>query len=298
MKLSTECAPCLLKRAAYEVELCAPEKVMEAIRECSRVASEKASEKLSSAEFASAIHKCAYGIIGKDDPYFDLKRRSNEIALKLYPEAEKFVENSRHPLRAAMVVSIIGNLLDFGIAGSIGKPEELKGEFLKLIREPMGWDDSAEIGGSLKKADEIFFLADNCGEIVFDRLLLQQIRTLGKKKIVMVIKGKPILTDVTRKDLKGLQMDRLVDEIMETEGLAVGLDLWTKERNADLVRRMRRADLIISKGMANFEALSEFNWKAVAYMLRVKCRPVSKTLGVDVDKNAIVLVRSKSGLRR
>jgi len=294
MKLSSECVPCLLRRAAYEVGLCAPDRVMDAIVACSKVAAGGIREGMSSVEFATKIHECAYGIIGKADPYYSLKKRSNEIAIALYSEAEGFVGDAKDPLRTAMVVSIIGNVLDFGIAGSIRTPESLRREFKHLLREPLGHDDSVKIVRLMKSAKEIVFLADNCGEIVFDRLLLRQMRLVTDARIVLVIKGEPILTDATAKDIKGLGFDALVDEVLETEGVAVGLNLWTKGRNSALKRRMKKADLVISKGMANFEALSEYRWKAVAYMLRSKCDTVSKALRVDKDVSIIKLVKGEA----
>ena len=290
MKLSSECIPCLLKRAAYEVELCAPDKVMEAVVACSEVAATQIRKGMSSVEFATKIHKCAYDVIGERDPYSDLKRRSNEVALALFPEAERYVARSKEPLRAAMLVSIIGNVLDFGIEGSVSSPESLRREFKGLLSEKLECDDSVEIGKLIKGSKETFFLADNCGEIVFDRILLKIIHEMGKR-IVLVIKGEPILTDATRRDIKGLGVEGLVDEIVETEGIAVGLNLWTKGINSSLKKRMREVDLIVSKGMANFEALSEYKWKAVAYLLRSKCNTVSNELGVGKDHSVIKLVR-------
>jgi hypothetical protein len=289
MKLSSECVPCLLKRAAYEVELCAPEKVMDAVVACSEVAATQIREGMSSVEFATMIHKRAYDLIGVKDPYSDLKKRSNKIALALFPEAERYVARSKDPIRAAMLVSIIGNVLDFGIEGSIDDPESLKKGFKGLLAERLDCDDSKKIKKLIEGSKEIFFLVDNCGEIVFDRILLKIMGDMGKK-IVLVIKGEPILTDVTRRDLKGLGIEKLVDEIVETEGVAVGLNLWTEGVNSSLKRRMKKAELIISKGMANFEALSEYRWKTVAYLLRSKCDTVSNELGVGKDVSVIKLV--------
>ena len=289
MKLSSECVPCLLKRAAYEVGLCAPEKAKEAAVACSKVAASQIREGMSSVEFATKIHRCAYKVIGEKDPYSDLKKRSNEIALALFPEAERYVARSKDPTRAAMLVSIIGNVLDFGIEGSINSPESLREEFKGLLAERLDCDDSEKIKKLIEGSKEIFFLLDNCGEIVFDRILLKIMGDMGKR-IVLVIKGEPILTDVTRRDLKGLGIEKLVDEIVETEGVAVGLDLWTEGVNSSLKRRMKKAELIISKGMANFEALSEYRWKAVAYLLRSKCDTVSNELGVGKDISVIKLV--------
>jgi uncharacterized protein with ATP-grasp and redox domains len=298
MKLSAECIPCLLRRAAYEVELCAPGRAMEALRECSSVIAEKASERISSAEFASAIHQCAYAAIGKDDPYSDLKKRSNEVALSMLPVAERFVMKSKNPLITAMRISIIGNLLDFGIEGSIGSPEGLKKTFKDLMKEPLGSDDSGKIERMIRKSKKIVFLADNCGEIVFDKILLREIRRNWNGRIVLVIKGKPILTDVTKKDMRGLGIERLVDEILETEDVAVGINFWKQGMNSEIAGRLREADLIISKGMANFEALSEQDWKAIAYLLRVKFGTVARAIDAPINTNVIKLVQGRKKEKR
>ena len=293
MKLTTTCVPCLLRRVAYEVELCAPGRSMKALRECSKIVGLRASDEISSAEFASEVHQCAYEVIGEDDPYFELKKKSNEVALGLFQEAERIVESSKNPMRTAMILSIIGNRLDFGIAGSLISPDLLKREFRNLLKEPLGWDDSAKIAKMLGKSDEVIFLADNCGEIVFDKIFLKKIKEIGPR-IVLVIKGEPILTDVTRRDLKGIGIEKTVDEVIETEGIAVGLNLWDKHVNVKLRKRMKNSDLIISKGMANFEAMSELNWKASAYLMRAKCAPVSNALKVRFDTNVIKLVGGKT----
>lgn len=292
MKLTTTCVPCLLSRVVYEVDLCKRERTMRALAACSDIVARKASPKISSAEFATEIHRCAYAIIAKKDPYFELKRRSNSVALGLLGRARLFVANSKHPLREAMKLSIAGNLLDFGISGSLESPAQLKKKLGQVLREPLGWDDSEKIERLILDSDEIVFLADNCGEIVFDGVLIEEIRKAGPK-VILVVKGEPILTDVTKRDLKGLGLENIANEIIETEGIAVGLNLWERGVNIEVKRRMRSADLIVSKGMANFEAVSEHEWKAVAYLLRTKCEPVSKALRVRQDASIIKLVRGK-----
>lgn len=292
MKLTTECVPCLLKRVAYEVDLCRKERTMHALAACSKIVSQKASSRISSAEFASEIHQCAYRIIGKKDPYIELKKKSNLAALGLIGQGRQYVRSSTRPLRAAMKLSIIGNLLDFGISGSLESPKQLKDEFKRMLHQDIGWDDSEKIESLLRKSREIVYLADNCGEIVFDGIFIEEMKKLGLR-IVLVVKGEPILTDVTRKDLKGLGIEKNVDQIMETEGIAVGLNLWDRNVNIGLKKRMRSADLIISKGMANFEAMSEHKWKAVAYLMRTKCDPVSNALRVKKDANIIKLVEGR-----
>lgn len=287
MKLTSECVPCLLKRVAYEVELCSPDRVLEAVRRSAQVVAEKATADRSSVEVATYIHRCAYDLISGQDPYLDLKTRSNKIASNLIPEAEDIIENSDDRLRTAMKVSIIGNLMDFGISGSLMDPEHLRGEFMRMLDEPLGADDCSLIERLLPDCDELFFLADNCGEIVFDKLLMRELKSYGPR-IVLVIKGKPILTDATFGDITGLGLEDYADEIVETNGFAIGIDIWSGA-NDELVSRLDDCDMIISKGMANYEALSERDWPRIAYLLRVKCAPVSNSIRVALNSNIIKL---------
>ena len=200
------------------------------------------------------------------------------------------ISKSGDRLRTAMIVSIVGNLMDFGISGSLVDPEHLRSEFMEMSNEPLGADDSSRIEKLLEGCEEIFFLADNCGEIVFDKLLMKELKSYGPR-IVLVIKGRPILTDVTMEDIQGLGIEDYADEVVEANGFAIGIDIWSGANN-DLVSRLENCDLIISKGMANYEALSERTWPRIAYLLRVKCRPVSESIGARQDTNVISLIEN------
>ena len=105
--------------------------------------------------------------------------------------------------------------------------------------------------------------------------------------LTLVVKGEPILMDVTMDDVKTLGLDRLVDEVETTNAFAVGVDL--SKITPSLKKKLERADLIISKGMANWESFSDENNSPIAYLLRTKCGPVASGLGVEKDVNVAKL---------
>jgi uncharacterized protein with ATP-grasp and redox domains len=105
--------------------------------------------------------------------------------------------------------------------------------------------------------------------------------------LTLVVKAEPILTDATKKDISGLGMEKLVDRIVEAPGFAVGLNL--DSLSGPFGKMLRNADLIIAKGMANFESLSETDLGPIAYMLRTKCSPVANAMGLKKDINAVKL---------
>src|SRR5512138_2990634 len=117
MEMAPECVPCLLGRVLYEVELCNPRKSGAAMRDALTVLKEGFVPGVNSAEVATRVHRRAYNVIGCPDPYRELKIKSQEVARELFPRAEALVETADDRLRAAALVAIAGNVMDFGIAG-------------------------------------------------------------------------------------------------------------------------------------------------------------------------------------
>ncbi len=273
----------------FETEEVDRSKSVETTKAATRILGERFGPGACSATIATGVHEETYRMLGTDDPYRELKRRSNEIALELYPEAEAFVEASDDRLKSAFLCAVVGNVLDFGIGTAFDSPEKLREEFKHLLEEGFGHDDLPRIRALLEQGDEVIYLADNCGEVVLDRLALKEIQRLGVK-VTFVVKGRPILTDATLADIDGLGIDEIVYDVKETPGFAVGVDV--AELNGEFGEWLRRCDMIIAKGMANYESLSETDIGPVAYLLRTKCDPIADSLGLKKDINAAKLLEN------
>lgn len=284
--MSPECVPCLVRRVLFETMEVDPAKSAETVKYASAALGRLFGPDVCSAVVATEVHRGVYDLLGDDDPYKELKAKSNEVALELYPAAERFVARSRDKLRASFICAVVGNVLDFGIGAGFDHPGALKKEFRNLLDEGLGHDDTPRLRKLLKKGAKVAYLVDNCGEIVFDRLALNQLKTLGVR-VTLVVKGEPILTDVTMKDIDGLGIEELVDRIVEAPGFAVGIDLASID--GDFGEFLRGHDLILAKGMANFESLSETVLAPIAFLLRTKCAPVANNIGLKKDINAVKL---------
>ncbi len=293
MDMRPECVPCLIRRVVFETEEIGSEKAVETTREAARILGELFGSNVCSAHIATVVHREVYRLLGTDDPYKDLKRRSNEVVLDLYPEAERFVEGSDDRLWAALLCAVVGNVLDFGIGTEFDGPELLQDRFRHLLAEGLGHDDTPAVREMLERVEDVVYLVDNCGEIVLDRLALKEIASFGVR-VTLVVKGEPILTDATMEDIAGLGMEDIVDEIVEAPGFAVGIGVDALA--GGFGRRLREADLIVAKGMANYEALSDTDIGPVAYLLRTKCSPVAESIGLAKDINAVKLL-PKGGVR-
>jgi len=290
--MSPECVPCLIRRVLFETEEVDPSKSVEAVRNASAMLGELFGERVCSATVATQVHKETYKILGTKDPYSRLKRKSNEIALELYPSAQRYVERSKDPLKAAFLCAVVGNVLDFGIGTGYDHPAKLKQEFKNLLGVGLGKDDTPKVRALLRKAQRVVYLGDNCGEVVLDRLALKELKKFDID-LTFVVKKEPILTDATKKDINGLGIGKLVDRIVEAPGFYVGIDL--DELEGSFGKMLREADLVIAKGMANFESLSETSIGPIVYLLRTKCAPVATAMGLKKDINAVMLFMDGGG---
>ncbi len=288
MKMKARCAPCLLNRVLFESSLVTKDekKISYVMGNVLKRMAEIYSDKKSSAEIATEIHGYAYELLGSKDPYKDLKEKSNEIALQLIPKAREFIEKSEDKLKAAILCSIAGNSIDFGIAGSASKPEELANKFEEYIKQGLYHDDVDEMKKYLKGS--VLYFTDNCGEIVFDKLVCEILKGYDIH-LTLVCKKYPILTDATYDDVKKLRFEEVVDEIITTGKFAVGIDFYGISEK--LKRKLQEANLIICKGMANYEAFSEANYKPIAYLMRIKCQSIAEAIELPAGINVVKLYK-------
>jgi len=288
MKIKTECVPCLIKRVIFEAEYSTKDDEIKkkTIKNACKALGDFYDPEKCSAEIATKVHRVAYDSLGDNDPYKDLKKQSNIVAKKLLPKVEDYIKNSDNPLKMSMLCSIIGNMMDFGIKGGSKRPEVLEKTFDEFVSEGIGYDDYEKLDKMLSKSKKIILFTDNCGEIVFDKLLCREI----KKKypdlfLTLVVKGENILSDATMDDAKELCFEEVVDKIITTGCFAVGVDFNQMSNN--LKKSLSDYDLIICKGMANYESFSETDYKPIVYLLRTKCKAIADSMELPVNISAI-----------
>ncbi len=280
MKIHPRCAPCLLSRVQFEAELSTKDLALQkkAVLAGIEVLRKYLVDGAPATHLSTKIHREAYRILGDIDPYREKKRQSNEAALKLLPFAREFV-SEKDSFRRAVLVSIIGNSFDFGVLGFDADKATGKETIMKQIEHGLDVDDTEKMRSMLSN---VVYLADNCGEIIFDTLLFEEIKKLGGR-ITLVVRGAPILNDVTMTEVKELGIDKLVDGVLNTGSNAIGVCI--NEAPPELVEALREASLIISKGMANYETMSEYDFKPIAYLLKTKCESVAEAMGLKRNMN-------------
>lgn len=290
MKIQTECVPCLLKRILFEIELSTDDKKLQnkTIKKACTLLAELYDPNICSVDIATKVHKLVYEALDEKDPYKKLKIESNKAAKKLIPRVEELINVCEDPLRMSMICSIVGNMMDFGIDGASKSPEKLFDIFEETVSDDLGYDDYDRIKNILKDAKNVLLFADNCGEIVFDKILCNELKKFKPDIfLTVVVKGENILSDATMDDALEIGLDKEVDQILTTGCFAVGIDF--EKLPIGIKKLLNKVDIILSKGMGNYEAFSETTYKPIAYLLRTKCGAIANSMGVTQNINVIKL---------
>lgn len=277
MKTYFDCMPCFIRQALDAAKLATDDEQIheQVVREVLRLASDLDMSQ-SPPAIGQQIHRLIRELVGEDDPYHRIKKRFNDLALKLYPELRKQIVGSQDRLETAIRLAIAGNIIDFGVNSSVDESD-----LHKAISESLVADfDNLHLESfrdAVGQAEDIFYLADNAGEIVFDRLLIEQ---LPYEKVTVVVKGKPVINDATMEDAGAAGLTRIV-EVIDNGSDAPGTIL--ESCSEEFRRRFADADLIIAKGQGNYETLSDVE-KDMFFILKVKCPVIAQHLGCEVGQ--------------
>jgi uncharacterized protein with ATP-grasp and redox domains len=250
------------------------------MKECSSLMDEIRSSHLSHPQIASRIHRRAYEILGNPDPFAELKIQGNRQAREVCKEVKKDLST----FRDYVLASVIGNTFDYGVKGHTVE-ENFSVFFQREFAKGLTIDDTDKIAPLCSR---VVYLSDNCGEIVFDYLLIRYLKQQGSH-VTLAVKERPILNDATLKDAHELGLDILVDRLT-TNGGGSEIGICMENIPDDLRDAIETCTIIIAKGMANFESLSEMeNLPPVAYLMAAKCEPVADEAGVPVGSKVAML---------
>ena len=294
MKVSLECAHCLLERAINQVRLATddPELQMRVITAMTKFLGENYN-KDSVPSFIGTDRDLLVQHMTGTDPYKNLKHESNAMALSILPELLQLVDEAKdaHSMfRTATLIAAAANAIEFDVSGREFSLDELR-HILNNVEADLAIDQVDELRTLCENADEVLFLHDNAGEVVLDMILIREIRRLGPK-VTAAVKGGPVLNDATMVDAEEVKLADFADKVIDTGAPAIGVNL---ERNSkEFLDIFDSAELIIAKGMGNFESLTEYEPKVpTVHIMRTKCLPVANHVGVPKNKN-VVLIRYPS----
>ena len=283
MKTYLDCIPCFFRQALMASRIVgADEKTQkEILNRVSKLISDLSLEN-TPPEIGKVVYQIVNGLTGNGDPFEKFKKESNKLALKLYPGLKRKISGFEDRILAAMKLAAAGNIIDPASSVSFDINREVE-ELEKCFEKDFAVFDYLKFKQALKNAEYILYLGDNAGEIVFDRILIEE---LGKK-VIYAVREKPIINDVLINDAYDCGIDKVAKVISSgSDAPGTVLSICSPE----FLRIYNRAPLIISKGQGNFEALSEER-KPIFFLLKAKCNVIAKDIGCDI--NDMIL---KSGL--
>lgn len=219
-------------------------------------------------------------IIGTDDPYEQVKAEYNQLLLDREQECLERIVAAEDPFQLALRYAAAGNLIDFGAKHSFTRDDVT--DLLDRVPEiTFSIDDSPALLDLVREARSVMYLGDNCGEIVLDKILVEQIhREAPDAEVVYGVRGGPIINDVTVVDAEQVGMDRVARVV--PSGLAVPTTVL-EGSTEEFRRAFFDADVVISKGMGNFETLGDGCGRGdVFFLLMTKCEMVAEAVGAPL----------------
>jgi uncharacterized protein with ATP-grasp and redox domains len=275
MKTFIDCIPCFVKQtvACLEKAACSESAREQILRKVLRLMSEM-DFCTSPPAMAKQIHNAVSEIANGADMYVEDKRMLNDYAMSLIPDMRKLLARNPESLFENLIrLSIAGNIMDLGVYEKLSKPDIVQ-SIGRCMQAKIDTNAVGKLREEIDKAEKILYLGDNAGEIVFDRLFMEH---MPREKFTYVVRGAPVINDVTRTDAGQVNMSQLVN-VIDSGCDAPGTIL------ADCSQKFReefeKADLIIAKGQGNYETLSDVD-KSIAFLLQAKCSVIARDIGCE-----------------
>ncbi len=286
MKTYLDCIACAIRQALDSVRLTTDdEQIHEQVLRKALSFASKLDFQQSPPEITQQTHRFIRELTGVEDPYLEIKNRFNKSALEMYPALKKRIETSSDPLETAVRLAIAGNIIDFGVNPTI-EQSQVEETIAQSLTAPLDKETLERFRNAIAEASDILYIGDNAGEIVFDRLLIEQ---LPMEKITFSVKGSPILNDATMEDARKVGLTDLVN-VIDNGSDAPGTIL--EDCSETFRQRFEKADLVIAKGQGNYETLNDVN-KNIFFILRPKCVVLARHLGCEIGSLVLVSYDAK-----
>jgi len=265
-----DCFPCILRQSLEAARMAGasePQARMIMLRAMKILAN--LPEEATPPEISADVHQMVRESTGHEDPYREVKQAATEKALAMLPRLRMLVDQSNNPLDTALRLSIAGNIIDFG-----PNPEyDLWNEVERVLSQDFAVDDTDLLRTCLGRVGRVLYLADNAGETVFDRLLIEVL----DKPVTYVVRGGPVLNDATMADAQAAGINQ-VARVIDNGAHAAGTIL--SHCSQDFQMEFEQAELILAKGMGNYETLSESS-APIFFLFQVKCPIVGRHIGAQ-----------------
>ncbi|MFH1393830.1 MAG: ARMT1-like domain-containing protein [Candidatus Micrarchaeota archaeon] len=284
MKTDPECIPCFLNQALKAMRIAGDFDSAKKERVLKRIMAKLANLdfELSPPEFALIVYKILEEELGGNGFYDKIKKSDSIFAESLIPIVKQIITESDYPLYELAKIAIQGNNMDFAIHTNY----DIKKHIRENMKGELAVDDFELMRKDMLLAESIAYIVDNAGEAVLDRMLIEEMTRVCKARITVLVRSKPILNDVTTEDAKKIGFERIPNVKIERVDTVFPF-IGKSEKIAEI---LKKSDLIISKGQANYECLSESEAN-IYFLLIAKCDVIARNIGVS--KGSCILMNKK-----
>ncbi len=243
----------------------------EMLKDISNYISEVDREKVFSPEITRNILFALQESSGVSDPYKTEKDESNREMLNRENEFRSQITNSKNRFNTALRLAVAGNIIDFGPTHQF----DVSGTIQRVMESDFAFDHSEQLKMEIEKAKSILYLGDNCGEVVLDKLFLE---TIDHRNVYFAVRERPVLNDVTKKEALEVGIGKVAKIITNGDDAPSTL---LHRVSKDFLEIYNSVDLIISKGMGNYEGLMYETDPRLYFLLMIKCQVIGDKIGAQ-----------------
>ncbi len=285
MKTFVDCIACKVRQATDVVKRCTDDPLLQekALKEMLSLITELPFDRPPVA-IRRDVEEVVKSVLGVNDAYLEHKRISNQIGALLYPYVKEIVEKSDNRLKTAIKLAVTGNIIDFGMftIDEINE-QKVRDTIAQGLEQLPEIDHTENLIERINESENIWYIADNCGELYFDRVLIEE---LPKGKVTVIVRGGPILNDATIKDAEKTGITKIAKVLPDGYNAPA---LILDKCDPQIREGFFDADLVICKGQGNYESLSEAG-RRIFFLLTVKCNVVARDIGCKLGE--IMILRS------
>ncbi|GHT23605.1 hypothetical protein FACS189419_07790 [Planctomycetales bacterium] len=282
MPVSLDCVLCLTRQSLEAARFATPDETLHAavLKAAFQIVQDIGFKQIPPL-VAQEIQRVIRKETGNPDPYQNQKNNSNELMVSLRDKLRSNILAAAEPFRQAVQLAVAGNTIDYAVRGD-WDAELILNALETAMQQPLN-GNVGDFEAVLKKSTNVLYLLDNCGEIVCDQLLLEEIkRRYPYLSITAVARGLPVLNDATIADAQQIGLDNTVPLIDNGND---GVGTLLEQNGEELKRALKKCDLIIAKGLANYETLAEYDKSVlpmpICYLFKAKCKFIAKYAGVQ-----------------
>ncbi|MBM6840301.1 DUF89 family protein [[Clostridium] spiroforme] len=265
MKMNDHCLPCLINQTVKVAHMTKTDNKEELYRKVFQYLSTLDFE-MTNPEIIGNVFQILKQHTGNNDPYKEVRKYYNNLVSEHADAIEKMILEAKDPFYQMIITAILGNIIDFSPMHHC--VDDILSVFKKAYEKKLTIDHHSQLLKDIKKAKKILYIGDNCGEIGIDKLFLKQIRQLNEKaELYFGVRGAPVINDSIAEDAYDLGIDQYAHIISNGDS---SLGTVLSRTNHFFQKIYGEADVIICKGSANFESLSEATGNRY-FLMMVKC---------------------------